>query len=68
MGELKNDKRLIRRQGGSSVRGYSLTPWTKNAAYAKYADYAGYAMYADYEDFPTSESSTCCYSFKVYIF
>lgn len=58
LGELKNDNRLIRRQSGSSVRGYSFTPWAKNAAYAKYADYPGYAMYAGYEDFPSPETIT----------
>ncbi len=56
LGEIKSGNRLIRRKAGSSVRGFSFTPWAKRAAYAKYADYAGYAMYSGYEDFPGPET------------
>ncbi len=56
LGEIRSGNRLIRRKSGSSVRGFSFTPWAKGAAYAKYADYAGYAMYAGYEDFPGPET------------
>jgi len=55
LGEVMNENRLITAVSKKSRRGYSFTPFCRQAGYAKYANYAGYAMYAGYEDFPPAE-------------
>lgn len=54
LGELMNENRLVRKPN-SSMRGYTVTPWAKRAAYARYANYAPFVKLAGYEDFPKPE-------------